>query len=77
MLYDLPPLVRHLGEGLQSPPCGAHDGLSRWRRASYGGSCPPIGRHRYFFRLYALGAVLEFAVPPERDTLLAAMRAGR
>jgi hypothetical protein len=33
-------------------------GLNDWKRTGYGGPCPPIGRHRYFHKLYALDVVL-------------------
>ena len=39
-------------------PQGALQGLNDWKRTGYGGPCPPIGRHRYFFKLYALDALL-------------------
>ncbi|MEO8164269.1 MAG: YbhB/YbcL family Raf kinase inhibitor-like protein, partial [Betaproteobacteria bacterium] len=33
-------------------------GVSDFQRMGYGGPCPPIGRHRYFHKLYALDALL-------------------
>jgi Raf kinase inhibitor-like YbhB/YbcL family protein len=39
-------------------PDGTGEGLNDWRRTGYGGPCPPIGRHRYFHKLYALDTVL-------------------
>ncbi|MGD2062408.1 MAG: YbhB/YbcL family Raf kinase inhibitor-like protein, partial [Nitrospirota bacterium] len=39
-------------------PAGTVEGLNDWRRTGYGGPCPPIGRHRYFHKLYALDTVL-------------------
>jgi Raf kinase inhibitor-like YbhB/YbcL family protein len=35
------------------------EGLNDFRRHSYGGPCPPSGTHRYFFRVYALDAMLD------------------
>jgi Raf kinase inhibitor-like YbhB/YbcL family protein len=60
VLYDLPPATRGLPQGVTSAqlPKGAREGKSDFGRLGYGGPCPPIGRHRYFFKLYALDAVL-------------------
>lgn len=60
ILYNIPPYCDHLGEDLQSNhlPEGAIQGLNDWQNRCYGGPCPPIGRHRYFFKLYALDTVL-------------------
>lgn len=60
VLYDIPATVRGLpdGAGGRTLPAGTRVGLNDWQRADYGGPCPPIGRHRYFFRLYALDRTL-------------------
>ena len=34
------------------------EGLNDWQRTGYGGPCPPVGRHRYFHKLYALDILL-------------------
>ncbi|PKN56168.1 MAG: YbhB/YbcL family Raf kinase inhibitor-like protein [Deltaproteobacteria bacterium HGW-Deltaproteobacteria-14] len=60
VLYDIPPTSGGLPAGVpasQLPP-GAHTGLNDWGRPDFGGPCPPIGRHRYFFKLYALDITL-------------------
>jgi len=58
VLFDLPTAAGGLPEGGQPLPPGAHEGLNDWKRTGYGGPCPPIGRHRYHFKLYALDATL-------------------
>jgi Raf kinase inhibitor-like YbhB/YbcL family protein len=60
VVYNLPPASAGLPEATAAAalPAGAREGLNDWRHAGYGGPCPPIGRHRYFFKLYALGTEL-------------------
>ncbi len=60
VLYNIPPGATGLPEGVKSAelPKGTKEGLNDWKRAGYGGPCPPIGRHRYFHKLYALDVVL-------------------
>ena len=60
VLYNLPPNGGSLREAVTDSalPAGVRQGLNDWKRAGYGGPCPPIGRHRYFFKLYALDVVL-------------------
>jgi Raf kinase inhibitor-like YbhB/YbcL family protein len=60
LLYNLPADATGLVEGVPPSklPAGTHEGMTDSNRTGYGGPCPPIGRHRYFFRLYALDAAL-------------------
>lgn len=60
VVYNLPPTATSLAEGVRSSelPEGTREGTNDWKKVGYGGPCPPVGRHRYFHRLYALDAVL-------------------
>lgn len=58
VLYNLPPTATSLAEAARELPAGTREGLNDWKRTGWGGPCPPIGRHRYFFKLYALDRVL-------------------
>ena len=74
VLYDLPPATRSLPEGVTSSTLRALDGLNDWQRTGYGGPCPPIGRHRYFHKLYALDTVLPDLKQPSKAKLEEAMK---
>ena len=71
LLYNLPPTSTSLAEGVARGglPAGTLEGLNDWRRTGYGGPCPPIGRHRYFFKLYALDRVLPDLNRPTKPLL--------
>ena len=73
LLYNLPPDCAGLPEGVDTLPIGTLEGTNDWGRAAYGGPCPPIGRHRYFFKLYALDTVLPDLGHPTKATLEHAM----
>lgn len=60
VLYDIPPGTNGLPEAVTPSelPTGTREGTNSWKRTGYGGPCPPIGRHRYFCKLYALDTQL-------------------
>jgi Raf kinase inhibitor-like YbhB/YbcL family protein len=58
VLYNIPASASGVPEAVKQLPPGTREGLNDWQRTGYGGPCPPIGRHRYFHKLYALDTAL-------------------
>ncbi len=75
VLYNLPPTATGLDEGVAAKdlPPGTREGLNDWKRTGYGGPCPPVGRHRYYFKLFALDVVLPDLGRPTKAQLEKAM----
>jgi Raf kinase inhibitor-like YbhB/YbcL family protein len=75
VLYNLPVSATGLPENVAPAdlPPGTLQGVNDWKRTGWGGPCPPIGRHRYFFKLYALDTVLPDLHQPTKAKLEAAM----
>ena len=75
VLYNLPADTQELPEATNTDtlPANTLEGLNDWKRIGYGGPCPPIGRHRYFFKLYALDTVLPDLNRPTKAELEKAM----
>jgi Raf kinase inhibitor-like YbhB/YbcL family protein len=67
IVYNLAPTVQGLDEATSTLPGNAASGLNDWKRIGYRGPCPPTGRHRYFFRLYALDLLLDLVSPTLAD----------
>jgi Raf kinase inhibitor-like YbhB/YbcL family protein len=60
VLFNLPPDANGIGENgsAKGLPAGAVQGVNDFQNRTYNGPCPPIGRHRYFLKLYALDVML-------------------
>ena len=58
VLYNIPSGTRALAEAITELPGRTREGLNDFLRTGYDGPCPPVGRHRYFHKLYALDIVL-------------------
>lgn len=74
LLYNILPSTKGLPEGVKKLPVGTREGFNDWNRTGYGGPHPPIGRHRYFFKLYALDAILNLPTTTKKIDLEKAMR---
>lgn len=75
VLFNLPPECAALAAGASGNlPHGSAQGVNDWNRTDYGGPCPPIGRHRYFHKLYALDTRLDHLAAPTKAELERAMQ---
>lgn len=69
LLFNIPANVNQLPAAIAPAdlPAGTREGVNDWKRTGYGGPCPPIGRHRYFFKLYALDTELNLQRPKKPE----------
>jgi len=78
VVYNLPAAARRLPENMprsaQLAQGGVH-GKNDFGQLGYGGPCPPSGRHRYFFKLYALSKALDLAPGATKAQVEKAMQA--
>ncbi|MGZ3331669.1 MAG: YbhB/YbcL family Raf kinase inhibitor-like protein [Gemmatimonadaceae bacterium] len=76
VIYNIPAATVALAENASKKglPKGAVQGKNDWGKAEYGGPCPPIGRHRYFFKLYALDTELTGLSSPTKGDLERVMK---
>jgi Raf kinase inhibitor-like YbhB/YbcL family protein len=76
VLYAVPAASTGLVEAVKPAalPQGTREGSNDFGRTAYGGPCPPIGRHRYFFKLYALDSELPDLRRPTKAVLEKAMQ---
>lgn len=79
IVFNLSPTVQEIPEGFgKAQPItqvfkNAVEGKNSWDRTSFGGACPPIGSHRYYFKIYALDTVLKLDASATKDALLKAI----
>ena len=76
VVYNIPAGSLGLEEGIQKDeilPDGTRQGTTDFKRAGYGGPCPPPGpAHHYSFKLYALNAMLDLPSGVNKADLLIA-----
>ena len=74
--YNIPPNMNSLGENVKPEKefkDGMRQGNNDWPKIGYGGPCPPGGTHRYYFKLYALDAMLALKPGATKAQVLQAM----
>jgi Raf kinase inhibitor-like YbhB/YbcL family protein len=73
LVYNMPAATKELTEAVRALPAGAKQGTNDFRKLEYGGPCPPSGVHRYYFKIYALDALLSVRDGATKSELLKAM----
>lgn len=75
VLYNIPVSAASLPASVRGSdlPPGTRTGMNDWKKSAYGGPCPPIGRHRYVHKLYALDVQLPDLGHPTKAELEKAM----
>lgn len=76
VMYDIPPQTKVLKAGISQKdvlPDGSVQGINDFHKIEYGGPCPPNGKHRYFFKLYALNKTLNIQAGASKTRLLTYM----
>lgn len=74
VLYNIPSSITTLDDGSSASDTGMKTGVNSWRKADYGGPCPPTGQHRYFFKLYALDTLMDAQEEYTKAELIHAMQ---
>jgi len=75
--YDIPSNTKGLPENItpqENPDSGGKQGTNDFLNIGYGGPCPPGGTHRYYFKIYALDAILNLPAGIDKKQLLKAMK---
>lgn len=69
-VWNLKPDLQNILEGAK---IDGIEGITSFKTKGYGGPCPPSGRHRYFFKLYALDTILDLNSNSDKSALERAM----
>jgi hypothetical protein len=72
VVWNIDPKTAEIQE--DAVPKGALLGVNDFRKNDYGGPCPPSGRHRYFFKLYALDRILNLGMTAKKADIESAMK---
>jgi Raf kinase inhibitor-like YbhB/YbcL family protein len=77
VMWNIPPEVNELAEGIPAVKelqNGSKQGINDSMQNGYDGPCPPSGTHRYYFKVYALDAMLDLPDKTTKKDLLTAMK---
>ncbi len=58
VVFNIPADITEFSENARLSEMGIMQGLNGYKEYGYVGMCPPLGRHRYVFKVYALDSLL-------------------
>jgi len=67
LVWNIPPLTKNIAEA--TIPVGAIEGTNDMHKLGWTGPCPPSGKHRYEFHLYALDKTLTLPMTSTKEDL--------
>ena len=66
IVWNIPPTVKKIADGEKiTYPQGKNSAMKN----SYVGPCPPSGKHRYFFKIFALDTMLDLKSGADKKSL--------
>jgi Raf kinase inhibitor-like YbhB/YbcL family protein len=74
LIWNIDPALGEIPKALDAASIGATEGKNSWRKARYGGPCPPSGTHRYRFKVYALSEKVDLEPGSSKRSLMKAMK---
>jgi Raf kinase inhibitor-like YbhB/YbcL family protein len=72
LIYNIPPATLQILK--HEVPPNSMLGMTDFGKLEYGGPCPPSGRHRYLFKLFALDTLLDLPKGSIKETVEKAMK---
>lgn len=67
IIWNINPAVRKLEKN--TTPVGAREGINDAGKVGWSGPCPPSGKHRYEFHLYALHSTIDLPATSDKTTI--------
>jgi Raf kinase inhibitor-like YbhB/YbcL family protein len=69
IVWNIPPTLK-----IEENSIPGKQGINDFGKTGYKGPCPPSGRHRYYFKLYALDKMLILEEGSNREKLISEMQ---
>ncbi len=74
LIWNIDPVPGEIPKAFNASEAGAVVGKNSWRKAQYGGPCPPSGTHRYRLKVYALSAKVDLEPGSGKRSLMKAIK---